>query len=55
MTSLCEGCMAYKNLHRTCEVIEMSKCPCRECIIKVVCQKICREFSKAFNICLLND
>jgi hypothetical protein len=49
MSLTCGGCMAYKNFQPTCGVVSFSKCPCRECIVKVVCIKICREFSNVFH------
>lgn len=43
----CKGCSLYEI--EICEIrrVELTeKCPCRECIVKVICKDACKEYAK---------
>lgn len=43
----CKGCYTYTYAHITCPSglrDRSDKCPCRICLIKVVCSKSCEEY-----------
>jgi len=43
----CEGCIEYNKEIKSCYMLIKKlepECPCRNCIIKVMCHKECHEF-----------
>jgi len=45
----CEGCTVYLadcyiRQHNINTEVSFSECPCRECLVKVMCDKLCKEF-----------
>ena len=50
MESECEGCKMYSSYLAKCTmyiipyISETLQCPCRTCIVKVVCYNMCEEF-----------
>ncbi len=40
----CEGCTIYYP-NTMCPIVNVDYCPCRNCLIKVVCKSACPEFS----------
>ncbi len=48
--SFCKGCTVYRdfcNGHRPCDFMDYNYlCPCRQCIVKVMCTNACEEFDK---------
>ncbi len=53
--SECEGCTVYsddyglcRGIHNAHGPVEVSyiKCPCKDCLIKPMCNKICKEFER---------
>jgi hypothetical protein len=59
----CDGCKQLKDystyvdeIHLECrytpfEVKSLENCPCKQCIIKIVCQERCQEFATEYNRC----
>ncbi len=41
----CEGCMSYANIDYCKTNLTIENCPCRSCIVKVVCRKSCERLS----------
>lgn len=51
MKNECEGCIAYYSEEKKCCrlgvipcISESLQCPCRTCIIKVICDNTCEDF-----------
>jgi hypothetical protein len=50
----CEGCPIYKTVHsepvnKACPYLsETLKCPCKNCLIKVVCSDLCEPWKRLF-------
>lgn len=40
----CEGCTIYYP-KTMCPIVDVDYCPCRNCLVKVVCNSACPEFS----------
>lgn len=52
----CKGCttLRYFDGREECgytllDVNELINCPCKECLVKVTCEKICADFKTAMN------
>ena len=42
MESDCEGCLTYRNFqYNKCVDTKIERCPCRNCLVKVVCEWAC--------------
>lgn len=44
----CKGCYTYTNIYNDCSprlMAKSDKCPCRMCLVKVVCGIACEEYS----------
>lgn len=44
MSDDCEGCPMY-GPETVCPIVDNDYCPCRNCLIKVVCINMCFDFS----------
>jgi hypothetical protein len=50
----CDGCKSLRFCHGKFECVytrigikELNKCPCKECLLKIICQESCPEFASA--------
>lgn len=45
MNSECEGCIAHDIAAGECTGLRVDNCPCLNCLVKVMCIKVCDELS----------